>query len=86
MSAPAEKRHRGVFASRCINRYILRGRWETVCGRAHRERWIIAEFILDCCFAWRERDHCRALHEWESGRCAQDRLRWASPRAGGLGG
>ena len=30
--------------------------------------------------------YCRALHEWESGRCAQDRLRWASPRAGGLGG
>lgn len=65
MSAAAEKYHRGVFASRCINRYILRGRWETVCGRAHRERWVVVEVALNLCFAWRDADHCRAMHEWE---------------------
>lgn len=55
-----------VAVSRAINRRLLLGGRECVCARAHRERWVVAEAALNLLFIWRERDHCRAIHAWES--------------------
>lgn len=56
-----------VRASRQINYYLLRGEWEMVCARAHREGRVAVVAVIDAVwlFRYREPGHCRWMHEWE---------------------
>ena len=63
--------------SQWLHFIIFGGRWEhTVCscvgkhvrdGTRNKAAWIVAEYILDCMFMWRERRHCaRSLQRVEN--------------------
>lgn len=70
--AKGEPTYFGVFFSRVVNVFPLCGRWETICTRVHRRRWVVMEVFIDCCGVafGNPPSHCRRMHEWEAGRRA----------------
>ena len=47
--------------SRFVNRYLLFGRYETICSRVYRYEWRMAVSIINLLF--RDAHHCREAYE-----------------------